>query len=98
MIDIFEEQRLADIWSYKSPERNIDLDELAGACINGIKTCEGKCDSRDIVGEDRCKCIRERFYCLETYELYQLGRRTVQQVIAAKGLSVLIDGELANED
>ena len=93
MIDIFEEQRLADIWSFKSPKRNIDIDMLAGACINGIKTCEGKCHSRDIVGEDRCKCIRERFDCLEAYELYQSGRRFSQQYLAAKGLSILIDGE-----
>ena len=98
MIDIFEEQRLAEIWSATSPKTNIDLEMLTDACINGIKTCEGECPSRDIVGEHRCKCIRERFDCLETYELYRLGRGTAQKVIAAKGLSILIDVELANED
>ena len=97
MIDIFEEKRLADMWSFDTSEKNVDLDALVELCVNGLKTCEGQCLSRDTVGADRCKCIRERFDCLESYELYQVGRKMVQQYVAATGLSILI-GEIANED
>lgn len=90
MIDIFEEKKLADMWSFETSAKNYDLDALAKLCVNGLKTCEGQCLSRDTVGADRCKCIRERFDCLESYELYQEGREMAQQYIAAIGLSILM--------
>jgi len=90
MIDIFEEKKLADMWSFETSAKNYDVEALAKVCVNGLKTCEGQCLSRDTVGADRCKCIRERFDSPESYELYQEGREFVQQYIAAIGLSILM--------
>ena len=71
LIDIHEDKQQAETWMASEPEMTWQaIDELIDFAIHGIKTCEGFCGSREMLGEDACFCIRARFPSNEHYFLY----------------------------
>jgi len=87
----FEEENEAVEWELNEPlNQEINIGEFASLCIRGLPVCEDNCISRQIVGQNRCKCIRQRFSCPSHYQLYEKGRKKALQLMTAKGLGELV--------
>ena len=69
-----------NFWDIEAWEANpnlyMDLDHLKKIIKEGLTTCEGYCDSREIWGESRCDCVREAFPNPLYYQIYK-GMREI---------------------
>jgi len=82
IIDVKQDEREAKEWELGNTREGISLNELAEVATQGLTFCEAYCPSREYTGENRCKCIRERFPTPEHYELYLIARDKYLKMLA----------------
>ena len=49
---------------------SIEIADLAYLICNGFERCEYHCESREICGDDACRCVRSIFPSPTAYEVY----------------------------
>ena len=76
-----QEEFEAHVWELEESEETLSIKEISTIARTGISYCEEECSSRNIVGQERCKCVRERFPTPSHYKLYLKCRDHFQQML-----------------
>ena len=82
IIDIKKDEEEATRWERGDTEEALSIEEIASVATTGLTFCKDYCPSREYTGENRCKCIRERFPTPEHYELYLIARDKYLKMLA----------------
>ena len=76
-----QEEFEANAWELEETTETLSIEEISEIAKTGISYCEGSCSSRNWVGQDRCKCVRERFPTPSHYQLYLKCREHFQRML-----------------
>jgi len=82
LIDAKIDLKEAEAWEAETTEEGLDIRQIANLAALGHEACKDFCSSREICGENRCRCIREAFPTPTHYELYLVSRNKYKELMA----------------
>ena len=85
LFDVDNEKDAVDRWYADESCEPMNTSDLVALVKNGFDQCEGACDSRDVVGEQDCYCVRSLFPHPDVYSLYIELRKlkVISEVLSA---------------
>ena len=90
LFDVDHEKDAVDRWYADESCGPMNTSDLVMLINNGFDQCEGACDSRDVIGEGDCYCIRSLFPHPAFYSLYIELRKLK---VISEVLTALFSGE-----
>lgn len=97
-MDLFKELQEKDEWEHGDSSDGMTVDEITTLAKRGLGRCpEDDCFSREVCGEDACRCVRTAFPTPQHYKVYLDARDFFQTSLAKAALAAFVSESIQGE-